>query len=267
MSNDAPFHPLLNAGNPIKDKLAAGRTCFGLFLVSASALIAECCATRGPDWLLVDMEASPADRRDLIQMLQALNGSRTAGMVRVARNERHLIEAALDSGAQGLMVPKVDSAADARAVANCAYYPPRGRRGVNPIRCSAYFSRLPDYFAEANQSLLTIVQIESAQAVAEADDIAAVDGIDVLFIGCGDLACDLGQAGQVTGALMDAAIEQVLEACHRHGKIAGIFAYSLELAQRYARQGFRFIAFGNDMKLLAQSLEQQMRSLEEFASP
>lgn len=263
MLNNSPFHPLLNAGNPIKDKLTAGHTSFGLFLVTASALIAECCATRGPDWLLVDMEASPADRATLIHMLQAMNGSRSIGMARVARNERHLIEAALDSGALGVMVPKVESAAEARAVVDAALYPPQGRRGVNPIRCSGYFSRLPDYFSEANQSLLTIAQIESAQAVAAADEIAAVDGIDVLFVGCGDLASDLGQAGQVGGPQMDAACAQVLKACRRHNKVPGIFANNLELAQRYARLGFRLIACGNDIGLVVWSLEQQMHELDE----
>ncbi|AOK50251.1 hypothetical protein WT60_25855 [Burkholderia sp. MSMB617WGS] len=266
MSNDARHHPLLLLRNPNKEKLRAGEVSLGLFLVSANALIAECCATRGLPWLLVDMEASPADRKDLVHVLQALNGSGTTGMVRVARNDRQLIEAALDSGALGLMVPKVDSAAAARAIVDSAYYPPKGRRGVNPIRCSGYFRNLPGYFATANDSLLIIAQIETAEAVEAADDIAAVDGIDVLFVGCGDLACDLGQPGQVTGPRMDEAIARTLDACRRHGKIPGIFAYSLDLARHYASQGFRFIAFGNDLKLLAQSLEQQMSALEDIAA-
>ncbi|WP_426577772.1 HpcH/HpaI aldolase family protein [Xenorhabdus stockiae] len=262
MRSDSELHPLLSAHNRCKNRLEKNLTCFGLFLVSASSLIAECCAVRGPDWLLVDMEASPADRHDLIQMLQAMNGSRSTGMARVARNDRQQIEAALDSGAMGLMVPKVESAAEAKMVADSVYYPPKGKRGVNPIRCSGYFARLPDYFAEANDSLLTIVQIESARAVAAADEIAAVDGIDVLFIGSGDLASDLGQAGQVESPEMEQAFECVLEACRKHGKTPGIFANSVELARRYASQGFRFIAVGNDLKLIASGLEQQMYTLE-----
>lgn len=266
MQNENPAHPLLAPINHCKNRLAENIVCYGLFLVSASSLVAECCATRGPDWLLVDMEASPADRHDLVQMLQALNGARATGMARVARNERQLIEAALDSGALGLMVPKVESADEARAVVDCAYYPPKGRRGVNPVRCSGYFRLLPDYFTEANRSIMTIVQIESAKAVAAANEIAAIEGIDILFIGCGDLACDLGQAGQVEGPEMERAIDRVLKACQQHGKTPGIFAYSLELARRYAGQGFRFIAFGNDLKLMASGLEHHMRSLDESTS-
>ena len=261
MKSKDQTHPLLSPINRCKQRLAEKRVCFGLFLVSASAMIAECCATRDVDWLLVDLEASPADRKDLVHMLQALNGGLATPMVRVARNERQLIEAALDSGALGLMVPKIESALEAYAVVQSAFYPPKGRRGVNPIRCSAYFKQLPDYFAQANSHVLTIVQIETAKAVAAADEIAAIEGIDVLFIGTADLACDLGQAGQMEGAKIQHALEQVLAACQRHGKAAGIFAYNLQLAQQYAIQGFRLIAFGNDLSMMANTLDDQLNRL------
>lgn len=260
-------HPLLLSDNRCKLRLAAGNTCFGLFLVSASNLVAECCAVRGTDWILVDMEASPVDRRDLVVMLQALNGSQATCMARIARNDRQLIEAALDSGALGIMVPKVESAAEARLIVESAYYPPKGRRGVNPIRCSGYFKRLPEYFAVANDSILTIAQIETREALQNLDDIAATEGIDVLFVGCGDLASELGQPGQVEGPAMEAAIEQVVTACKKHGKVPGIFAYTTDLAVRYAAQGFRFIAIGNDLKLLAGALEAQLQSIEQGLKP
>lgn len=251
-------HPLMNFSNELKQQLMAGDVKLGIFLVSASSTIAECCATRAIDWLIVDMEASAADRRELTQVLQALNGSQTAGMVRVTRNERHAIEAALDAGAYGLLVPKVDDASQAKDVVNSAYYPPLGKRGVNPIRCSGYFSDLPTYFKRANDLLLCMVQIESAEAVSNAEEIAATPGIDALFIGCGDLACDLGQPGNVVGPRMDEARARVMAACQAHNKIPGIFAYSRELAIEYMKEGFRFVAVGNDIKFLAAALENDL---------
>jgi len=243
-------HPLTTISNAVIEKMENNTTSFGLFLVSGSALIAECCATHGIDWLVIDMEASPASRETMVQCLQALNGSAVAGLVRVATHERQLIEAALDSGAKGIVIPKVDTSSQARHIVESSYYPPLGSRGLNPIRCSAYFSNLETYIPNANKNTMCIVQIETAMGVENCHEIAAIDGIDCLFIGCGDLSMSLGCTGDMSNPAMRAAMQRVLEACTVHKKMPGIFAYSKELALEYKKMGFKFVAIGNDIKFM-----------------
>ncbi len=185
-----PFHPLARRDRVPAAELAGAS--YGLFIVSGSPLMAEACASRGPDWLVLDMEASDAGRRELTQMLQALNGAHAFGIARVPSNTRQQIEAALDAGAHGLIVPKVSSAAEARAVVDAAFYPPKGTRGLNPIRSSAFFTDMPDYFAHANARVLVGVQIETAEALRNLPEIAAVNGIDCCSWGAGTLRPNSG---------------------------------------------------------------------------
>lgn len=254
-----PFHPLARRDRVPAAELADAS--YGLFIVSGSPLMAEACASRGPDWLVLDMEASDAGRRELTQMLQALNGAHAFGIARVPSNTRQQIEAALDAGAHGLIVPKVSSAAEARAVVDAAFYPPKGTRGLNPIRSSAFFTDMADYFAHANARVLVGVQIETAEALRNLPEIAAVNGIDLLFVGCGDLAAELGHMGDVDHADVHAATAAVLEACRAAGKIPGIFAYSSALARRYRNMGYSFIAIGNEVKLMLGAIEEGLAAV------
>lgn len=248
------FHPLLQVANSTKQKLLAEKTVIGLFLLSGSSMLAEVCATLPIDWLIVDMEASPVSKEDVMHIFQALNGSKVTPLVRVCSLDRHLIEHALDVGAHGVLVPKIDNALDAKRAVEACRFPPEGRRGINPVRASAYFANVENYLRLANERTLCMVQIESVEAVANVNDIAAVPGVDVIFIGCGDLASSLGQPGIVTGEKMDHARQKVLFAVKRTGKIPGIFAYSIELARQYAQEGFKFIAIGNDIKALREAI-------------
>jgi 2-keto-3-deoxy-L-rhamnonate aldolase RhmA len=247
--------------------LKSGQGTVGMFIVSASSLIAEACATRGMDWLVLDMEASPAGRMELLGMLQALNGRDVLGLVRVAVNDQQMIEAALDAGANGIVVPKVSNAHEAAAVVRAAKYPPGGVRGVNPIRSSGYFGDMARYFREADDRTVVAVQIETAAALLHLDEIAGTPGVDILFVGCGDLAAELGRIGEVDHPDVQAAVAQVLRACHAAGKIPGIFAYSIELARRYYELGYRFIAIGNDVKMMLGSIEESLRAFDGSAKP
>jgi 2-keto-3-deoxy-L-rhamnonate aldolase RhmA len=251
---DEPRSPLLNFRNTTREKLEGGEPAVGLFLLSGSALIAETLSTLPIDWLMIDLEASPISKRDVLHVLQALNGSPVTPMIRVPSLERHAIEHALDVGAHAVLVPKVDTPEEALTAARHCRFPPQGQRGVNPVRASGYFADVPGYLAAANARTLCMVQIESALAVENAPRIADVSGVDVLFIGCGDLAMSLGQPGVVTGKKMDDSRAAVLAACARARKVAGIFAYSLELAALYLNEGFRFVAVGNDIKALRESV-------------
>jgi 2-keto-3-deoxy-L-rhamnonate aldolase RhmA len=248
------LHPLVNYQNDIKERMRRGEVTKGIFALSASSIVVEAFSTMPIDWILVDCEASPATNHDVIHMFQALSGSAVSPMIRVAELSQHLIEHALDLGARGILVPKIHSGAMARRVVESACFPPKGQRGINPVRSSGYFADVPGYLRTANHCILCMVQIESREAVDRVDEIARVDGIDVLFIGPGDLASSLGQPGEVTGPVMDAAIRRVLESTIANGKIPGIFAYSSELARKYIGEGFRFVAVGNDVKIMKDGL-------------
>jgi 2-keto-3-deoxy-L-rhamnonate aldolase RhmA len=248
-------HPLQVTRKDTRAQLTEKSSTIGLFIVSASPLVVEACAMCDLDWLVFDQEASPTGRSELTQMLQAINGARVLGFARIAANTPHNIEAALDAGVHGVIVPKVSNRSDAEAAVRGAKYPPMGARGLNPIRCSGYFSTLPGYFQRANSETMLAVQIETAEALKNLDAIAAVTGVEMLFVGCGDLAAELGHIGDVEHPDVHVAIVRVLEACRRASKIAGIFAYSGNLARKYRDIGYNFIAIGNDLKFLLSGID------------
>jgi 2-keto-3-deoxy-L-rhamnonate aldolase RhmA len=243
---------------PLQRAAAGGRAAYGFFTVTGESELVEAFAVVGADFTVLDMEAAPMAKRDLVHCLQALNGSACSGLVRVPWLETHYIEHALDLGAHGVVVPKVDSADQAGAAVAAAFYAPLGRRGINPVRASAYFTALERYLATANELTTLLLQIESGAAVEAVDEIAAVPGVSGLFIGPGDLAADYGHPGVVVGADMDRARAAVLAACRRNGIAAGIFAYDMDLAARYAAEGFQIIAIGNEIKMLKDAAVAQL---------
>lgn len=253
------LHDLVNNS---KAKATRGDISIGCFLLSASSFIAETMAHHPLDWMVIDMEASHASKKDLLHILQALNAYDITPVVRVSSHDKHLIESSLDFGARGIVVPKVDTAAQAGEATSACFYPPRGNRGINCIRASAFYTRAKQYFDRANDSTLLIVQIESSESVDNVFEIADVPNVDVLFMGPGDLAASYGQNGVVTGPVMDRARGRVLKACRRSGKIAGIFAHNVESANQYIDEGFTFIAIGNDIKYLSLGLTLSLSHLK-----
>ncbi|MEU9044410.1 MULTISPECIES: aldolase/citrate lyase family protein [unclassified Kitasatospora] len=239
----------------------------GLFLLWSEPGIAELCGLLPLDFVVIDMEAGALGRPEVLRMTQALAGRAVSVLVRVPSHDQHAIEHALDIGADGVMVPKVSTRAEAEAVAAATRFPPAGRRGVNPVRASGYFGDLPGYFEQANDRVLCVVQIETAHGVGNAEAIAAVPGVDGLFLGMGDLAMALGQPGVTTGSAMDEARTQVLEGARKHAKLAGAFAYGLATAREYRAEGFDMIAVGNDIKLLREGIEQTLAQVRAPGGP
>src|SRR6266699_2449879 len=256
-------HPLLDFVSPCKAKLERGDPAFGLFVLSGSPIVTELCATLPLDWILVDAEASPVSKESVLHLFQAMLGSGIAPMIRVQEMSHHLIEHALDLGAHGILVPKIHNAEMARAAVAACYFPPRGRRGINPVRCSGYFADVPEYIRRANDRTLCIVQIESREALTNVHEIAQVERVNVVFVGPGDLAASLRQPTVVEGAVMEAAYQKVLEAARAAGKTAGIFAYGTEMARRCLARGFRFVALGNDLKILREGVLQTLEDVLE----
>jgi len=248
--------------NLVKQNLEKGNVSVGVFLLCNNSMIAEALAVLPIDWIIIDMEASVFSKEDVLHILQSVKGSSVTPMIRISEQNKHLIEFGLDLGAKGILIPKIDTKAQVQELIRYFYYPPKGIRGVNPVRVSNYFENLEEHFSIANDNVLSMVQIESKESVDEIDKIAQVSELDVLFIGCGDLASSFGQIGNVTGQKMDIARGKVLEACKKYNKIAGIFAYSTELANQYIEEGFKFIAIGNDIKFLKQGLINSLSNLK-----
>lgn len=211
-----------------------------------SATSVEIAAQTGFDWLLLDFEHGSGYLGELRAQLLAAGQSSTAAIVRLPSIDPDLVKFAMDSGAAGIMFPYVADADEAARAVNCMKYPPTGNRGVaQVIRATEYGLHWQSYLAEANDKSLVVVQIETPKAADQADAIAAVKGVDVLFVGPMDLSVNLGYPGDfIQPGFMD-HLKHVITACHRHGKSAGILSRP-ELVRLHIEMGFRFMALGSD---------------------
>ncbi|WP_431802686.1 HpcH/HpaI aldolase family protein [Microbacterium sp. bgisy203] len=240
-----------------RDRLAAApRPLVGGWVSSGSPLVAEIMAGAGLDWLLIDGEHGPNTLDTVLAQLQAIDGSGTTPVVRVPSGDVVTIKQVLDLGAQNLLVPMVSSADEARAVVEAVRYPPRGRRGVgSALARSARWNRVDDYLANTDAYVSLFVQIETADAVDAAAEIAAVDGIDGVFVGPSDLAASLGLLGQQTHPDVVDAVHRAFAAVQGAGKPVGVNAFDPAVAQTYLDAGAAFIAVGADVALLARGSE------------
>jgi 4-hydroxy-2-oxoheptanedioate aldolase len=238
--------------NSLKAALAAGRPCFGVWCSLASALTTEVVAGSGADWLLIDGEHSPNDLRTIMAQLQTLGGYSCEGVVRLPSDDLVLIKQAMDVGARSLMIPNVRSAAQARAVvAAMTYAPFGGMRGFSVAHRANAFGRIAGYHGRAREQQLLAVQIECETGVANAAEIAAVEGVDVLFVGPGDLSTNMRAMGNPSAVHVQEAIEAARTAAAKAGKAAGILAPVKADADRYLEGGFTMVAVGSDLGLLA----------------
>ena len=238
------------------DLAAASRPLAGIWVCSGSALVAEICAGSGMDWLLIDMEHSPNGLESVLAQLHAVAGSPITPVVRVPAGDPVTIKQVLDLGAQNILVPMVSSADEARAVVAAAHYPPRGIRGVgSALARSARWNRVPDYLEQAARHVSVFVQIETAAGVDAAAEIAAVDGVDGVFVGPSDLAASLGLLGRQTHPDVTDAVIRTFAAVRAAGKPVGVNAFDPAVAQTYLDAGASFALVGADVALLARGSE------------
>lgn len=235
--------------NFAKRKMVAGETAFGYTLQLAAPLVAEALANCGIDFILIDTQHGTFGPDAVIHTLMALSYGQAVPMARVARNDYTMIGRLLDDGVLGIIVPLVNTREEAQAVAEACRFPPRGKRSWGWGRARVYGSDYPDWI---DDELFVGVQIESAQAVENAEAILSVPGIDGCWIGPGDLALSLGidPRHAQNDERQERAIERVLQACRNTGKVAGYAAYTIEDALLRARQGFRFVTAGSDIGFL-----------------
>jgi 4-hydroxy-2-oxoheptanedioate aldolase len=250
-----PLH--LEPDNTFRDALAAAnRPLAGMWVCSGSPLVAEICAGSGLDWLLVDAEHSPNGLESILAQLQAVHGYPVHAVVRPPVNDTVMIKQYLDLGVQNLLVPMVNSVAEAEAAVAATRYPPQGVRGVgSALARAARWNRVPDYLARANETVSVTVQIESTAAVDAAEDILKVDGVDAVFVGPSDLAASMGLLGQQEHPEVRAAVEHCLAAAKAAGKPAGVNAFAPATARAYLDAGASFILVGADVALLARGSE------------
>lgn len=245
--------------NPtFRDALSAAtdRPLVGMWVCSGSPLVAEICAGSGVDWLLIDMEHCPNGLESVVAQLQAVAGYPVTPVVRVPSAEPVGLKQVLDLGAQNLLVPMVSSVREARAVVAAVRYPPRGRRGVgSALARSARWNRVDDYLPNADAYVSLFVQVETAEAVESAGQIAAVDGIDGVFVGPSDLAASMGLLGQQSHPDVTAAVLRAFEAVRGSGTPVGVNAFDPAVADHYLSAGASFILVGADVALLARGSE------------
>lgn len=240
-----------------RERIAASdRALIGMWACSGSTLVTEVAAGSGLDWLLIDMEHSTNTLESVLLQLQTVAAYPITPLVRVPSNDTVAIKQILDLGAQNLIVPMVSSADEARAAVAATRYPPAGVRGVgSALARSARWNRVDGYLQESARHTSLTVQIETAAGVDAAGEIAAVDGIDAVFVGPSDLSASMGLLGQQTHPDVVAAVEKVFHAVKAAGKPVGVNAFDPAAADAYVAGGADFVAVGADVALLARASE------------
>lgn len=244
--------------NRFKRAIAAGQPQIGLWSTLASPYVTEMLAGSGFDWMLLDTEHTPSDVPLMLQQLQALDAEparHTAAVVRPAWNDPVLIKRYLDIGAQTLLLPFVQNADEARAAVAATRYAPQGARGMGGSVRASRFGRDTAYAHGAAQELCVLVQVETAEALTHIEAIAAVPGVDGIFIGPADLAASMGHAGQSGHPEVRAAIAEAITRIRAAGRAPGILVTDEAWARECLDQGALFVAVGIDMLLLRQAAD------------
>ncbi|WP_294621267.1 HpcH/HpaI aldolase/citrate lyase family protein [uncultured Roseovarius sp.] len=245
--------------NRFKTRLAKGEMLYGCWAGFADAYATEVLATANFDWLVIDGEHAPNDLRSIMAQLQVLEGRHSVPVVRLPMGEVWAIKQVLDTGAQTLLIPMVESADEAHDLVRATRYPPQGIRGSGAALARAsHFSAIPDYIGTANAQICLLVQVETRAGIAALDDILAVDGVDGVFIGPSDLAADMGHAGDSSAPEVQEAIQDALARIKAAGKAPGILALDHATALTYRDWGAQFLAVGIDVVMLAKCARETM---------
>lgn len=245
--------------NRFKQAILEGAQQLGLWCSLPGSYVAEAVAGSGFDWILLDTEHSPADVLTVLPQLQAIAAYDVSAIVRPAANDAVLIKRFLDIGAQTLLIPYVQSAAEAERAVAATRYPPVGVRGVSGLTRATRFGRVKDYAKRAQREICVLVQVETLAALSELEEIAKIDGVDGVFIGPADLAASMGHAGNITHPDVVVAIEQAIQRIRACEKPIGILAPDRELAKRCIQLGTTFTAVAIDVGILARGTEDAVR--------
>jgi len=244
MTQATPYQPFPNS---LKRDLLAGKKLIGCWSSLSNAITTEALGVAGFDWILLDGEHSPNDVSTFIPQLMALKDSVSAPVVRPTCNDAVEIKRLLDAGFYNFLIPFVENADEARRAVAATRYPPQGIRGVSVSQRSNRYGTIPDYFTTVNQHMCVMVQIENLAGAAAARDIAALDGVDCLFVGPSDLAAGMGHIGNAGHPDVQAVIAAVFADAKACGKPSGILAPVEADARRYLAMGATFVGVGSDL--------------------
>ncbi len=251
----------------LKQRLKDDEAVHGCWLNMGSSISAEIIGSAGFDWTLIDLEHGIGSESNLIYQLQALEGSGATPIVRSESLEVARVKRVLDIGASGIMFPQIQNAEEARLAISNMYYPPIGRRGLaKMIRASSYGTNFDNYFNAVAENLLGVIQIETIESLKHLDEIAAIDGVDVLFLGPADLSLALGIQGQWDHPNFISAVEAIGKAARQAGKAAGVLFFDVDQYDFYYNNGFRFLASGSDMVFVSQGAKALSTSLSKCKS-
>jgi 4-hydroxy-2-oxoheptanedioate aldolase len=241
--------------NPFKRAIAGGQLQIGLWTTLSSHNVIEALGNSGFDWLVLDTEHSPNELPMVHTQLAALAGRRAHPVVRPPWNDAVAIKRYLDLGAQTLLIPFIQNAEEARQAVAATRYPPKGIRGYAGAARASDFGRIRDYPLRCEEELCVLLQVETPHALNNIAEIAAVEGVDGIFIGPGDLSASMGHVGNPKHPEVLAAIEKAILAIRECGKAAGILTSDEALARRYIELGCSFTAVGSDVGILARGAE------------
>jgi 2-dehydro-3-deoxyglucarate aldolase len=250
----------------LKEKLKSRETTIGSWVTLGHSAIAEIMARAGFDWLVIDMEHSVIELSETQEMIQAMDGAGIPSIVRLTCNDANLIKRVMDAGAHGIMVPNINSAADARRAVAATYYPPKGKRGVGLARAQGYGASFESYCQWLDENALVIVMIEHIDGVKAADEILAVSGVDGYMIGPYDLSASLGIPGQINDPQVIDAIATIRKAGDKAGKSGGVHVVEPDLTaiEKCIDEGFKFIGYAMDVRILDAVSREHLRKIKEL---
>ncbi len=248
--------------NQFKRALAEGRSQIGIWNSVGDSVVAEILAPAGFDWVLIDMEHSANEIQTLIHQMQALAGGTATPIVRPPWNDPVTIKRVLDAGAQSILVPFVQNAAEARAAVAATRYPPHGIRGVAASTRAGRYGRVDGYLGKANAEMCVLVQIETRMGVDNVEAICAVDGVDGVFIGPSDLSAAYGHLGNPGHPEIDKLIFDAGARIRKAGKPPGFLTANVELAKRTLAANFGFVAVGSDVGLLVRGSDALLKTFK-----
>lgn len=246
----------------LKQRLNKGEILIGTFLSLGNAITAEIVANAGFDWVIIDLEHGIGTEADVVNQLLGMKNTNVSAIIRVESFQRQRIHRVLDMGADGIMCPRIETAGEAELAVKAMQYPPAGIRGVaKMIRATRYGEDFSRYSEMAPGELLGVIQIETLEALEHLDAIAAINGVDVLFIGPSDLSMALGIFGQTDHPQFMQAVDRVVKAAARAGKHVGILLSNPDDLKKYNDLGIRFFACGTDASFLSNGAKQTAAAL------
>ena len=245
--------------NPVKDKLLDGKTSVGTFMGLGSPQVTEVLARAGLEWLIIECEHSAVDIPHVEDVLRAMNGTDTGPIVRIPSADPVWIQRSLDIGGMGILGPLVKTVEEAQAVVDATRYPPVGKRGFGPMRASDFYMNTTEYINSIDGNVLVALIVETKELVDNMEAIAAIDGVDALFMGVRDLCLSLGldvlSAAYDTPEI-DAVVEKMIAVSKESGVALGIHAFSVEELQAWQQRGFHFLSYKTEYKMLIDQVQE-----------